>query len=88
MEDTHRGKPDPEVFLNAAAKLQARPEHCVVFEDAVAGVQAAKAGGIKCVAVQFVGHHFEESLRGLAHLVTPLLEKVGVDQVLGLLSPK
>lgn len=63
MEDTQRGKPDPEVFLVAAKKLNAEPSRCVVFEDAIAGVQAAKAGGMKCVAVTFVGHHSEEKLR-------------------------
>src|SRR5262249_33859562 len=39
MEDTSRGKPDPQVFLVAAQKLSIAPARCVVFEDAVAGVQ-------------------------------------------------
>jgi beta-phosphoglucomutase len=62
MEDTQRGKPDPQVFLVAAAKLGVPPSRCVVLEDAVAGVEAAKAGGMKCVAVTFVGHHSAEKL--------------------------
>lgn len=62
MEDTQRGKPDPQVFLEAAARLGVAPSRCVVLEDAVAGVEAAKAGGMKCVAVTFVGHHSEEKL--------------------------
>src|SRR5438067_13216584 len=62
MEDTQRGKPDPQVFLVAASKLGVVPARCVVFEDAPAGVQAAKAGGMKGVAVSFVGHHSEEKL--------------------------
>src|SRR5437588_7303250 len=41
-EETQRGKPDPQVFLVAAAQLGVAPERCVVFEDAVAGVQAAR----------------------------------------------
>jgi beta-phosphoglucomutase len=44
-------KPDPEVFLLAAAQLQIRPEECVVIEDAVAGIDAALAGKMKAVAV-------------------------------------
>jgi beta-phosphoglucomutase len=44
-------KPDPEIFLLAAKKLGLSPEHCVVFEDAEAGVEAALAAGMKCVGV-------------------------------------
>ncbi|MBA6153548.1 beta-phosphoglucomutase [Gelidibacter maritimus] len=39
--DVTKGKPDPEVFLKAAEHLNVPPEHCIVFEDAVAGIQAA-----------------------------------------------
>jgi beta-phosphoglucomutase len=44
-------KPDPEIFLLAAAKLGIDPASCVVFEDAEAGVEAALAAGMKCVGV-------------------------------------
>jgi beta-phosphoglucomutase family hydrolase len=50
-EDVTKGKPDPEVFLTAAKRLGVPPERCLVFEDAIAGVIAAKRGGMKCVAV-------------------------------------
>ena len=50
-EDVSRGKPDPEVFLKAAAKLGADPASCVVIEDAHVGIRAAKAAGMKSVAV-------------------------------------
>ena len=50
-EDVSKGKPDPQVFLLAAQTLQEAPQQCVVFEDAVAGIQAAKAGSMKAVAV-------------------------------------
>jgi len=50
-EDVTAGKPDPQIFLIAAKRLGARPANCLVIEDAVPGVQAAKAAGMKCIAV-------------------------------------
>lgn len=44
-------KPDPEIFLLAASKLGVEPQHCLVFEDAEAGVEAALAAGMKCVGI-------------------------------------
>lgn len=46
-----KAKPDPEVFLLAAQELGLPPENCVVFEDAKAGVEAAKRAGMKCIGV-------------------------------------
>lgn len=50
-EDVSHGKPDPEVFLLAANKVDRRPERCVVFEDALYGIEAGLRGGMKVVAV-------------------------------------
>jgi len=47
----HRGKPAPDIYLHAAEKLQVLPENCVVLEDAENGIRAAKAAGMKCIAV-------------------------------------
>ena len=81
-EDTTRGKPDPQVFQVAAQRLGAEPARCVVFEDAVAGVQAAKAGGMRCVAVSFVGHHPQENLRNAgADAVVRSLEEISAQAV-------
>ena len=44
-------KPDPEVFLKAAEYLGEKPEECIVVEDAYAGVDAAKAGGMTAAAI-------------------------------------
>ncbi len=86
MEDTQRGKPDPQVFLVAADRLGREPKNSVVFEDAVAGVQAAKSGGMKCVAVRFVAHHSEEALRSAgADLIVPTLEQVSAAAVIEML---
>jgi beta-phosphoglucomutase len=49
--DVTRHKPDPEVFLLAARRMGAAIERCLVVEDAVNGVQAAKAAGARCLAL-------------------------------------
>jgi len=46
-----RAKPDPEVFLTAAKMLGLPPSECAVFEDAQAGIDAARAGGMKAVGI-------------------------------------
>jgi beta-phosphoglucomutase family hydrolase len=50
-EDYTHGKPDPEPFLTAAKRLNIAPEHCLVFEDAEAGIASAKAAGMAWVRV-------------------------------------
>ena len=50
-EDVSHGKPDPEVFLLAAERMKMLPESCVVFEDTPVGIEAARAAGMKAVAV-------------------------------------
>lgn len=50
-EDASNKKPAPDAFLFATKKLGVMPSECVVVEDAVNGVQAAKAAGMRCVAV-------------------------------------
>jgi beta-phosphoglucomutase len=86
MEDTRRGKPDPEVFLLGAKQLGVLPERCIVLEDAPAGIQAAKAGGMEAVGVTFVGHHPAEKLQAAgADLIVKSLEEVSVNRLLELL---
>ncbi|MGW8266089.1 MAG: HAD family hydrolase [Longimicrobiales bacterium] len=50
-EDVTEGKPDPEVFLRAAQRLGVSPRRCVVVEDAEAGIEAARRGGMASVGV-------------------------------------
>jgi beta-phosphoglucomutase len=87
QEDTTRGKPDPQVFLVGADRLGVPPGRCVVFEDAVAGVEAARAGGMRCVAVRCVGHHPADTLAAAgADLVVETLDEVTAEQVRGLFA--
>ncbi|GAB4513999.1 MAG: HAD family hydrolase [Anaerolineae bacterium] len=50
-EELPAGKPDPAVFLKAAEALSVPPARCVVVEDAVVGIEAARRAGMKCIAV-------------------------------------
>ena len=50
-DDVVHSKPDPGIFLAAAKKLHVLPKDCVVVEDAVTGIMAAKAAGMKCIAI-------------------------------------
>jgi beta-phosphoglucomutase len=86
-DDVTQGKPHPEVFLKGAEQLGVPPERCVVFEDAVAGVAAARAGGMRCVAVTFVGHHPADKLLAAgAEVIVPSLERVSVEVIAGLFA--
>lgn len=60
--DFAHGKPDPEIFVTAADELAVPPSRCVVVEDAVSGIQAAKAGGMAALGVARAGD--EDELRG------------------------
>lgn len=51
-EDVQTGKPDPEVFLVAAARVSAPPSRCVVIEDAPAGIEGARLAGMRTIGVQ------------------------------------
>jgi beta-phosphoglucomutase-like phosphatase (HAD superfamily) len=50
-ENEPRGKPHPDVYLSAAARLGLLPQACLAVEDSIAGMQAAKAAGMRCIAV-------------------------------------
>jgi sugar-phosphatase len=52
FDDITRGKPDPEPYLKGAARLQIRPEKCVVIEDAPSGVRSGKAAGARVIALR------------------------------------
>jgi len=76
--DISRSKPDPEVFEVAAKRLDLAPEACLVVEDADAGVEAARRGGMKALAVGAAAGHPE------ADLSAKSLDAVAVEQLLAL----
>jgi beta-phosphoglucomutase len=51
-EDVQRGKPDPQVFLTAAAKVAVPPQHCIVIEDAPAGIKGGRRAGMHTIGVR------------------------------------
>jgi len=76
--ELRRGKPDPEIFLLAAQELGVPPDRCVVVEDAPAGIQAARAGGMAALGVARL--HDEALLHeAKADLVVTSLDEVAVD---------
>lgn len=82
-DDITRGKPDPEVFLKACARLDLPPGRCVVIEDAPVGVLAAKAAGAQAVAVLI--HHAAAEF-STADLLTRRLEDLTVDALAALVE--
>lgn len=82
--DVKRSKPDPECFLLAAERLAVPPERCVVFEDAPAGIAAAKAAGMRCIAITSKGHTIERQHE--ADIVFPSVKTVTVTTVRALLK--
>ncbi|MFB0497643.1 beta-phosphoglucomutase [Mucilaginibacter sp. OAE612] len=70
-----KAKPDPEVFLAGAQALGVQPEECVVFEDAIAGVEAAIAGDMKVVGIGS-----PDVLKG-ANLVIKGLDEMTLDKL-------
>ena len=77
-ETVAKGKPAPDIFLKAAAELNMNPSNCLVIEDAVAGVEAAHAAGMRCIAV--AGNRDLPGLRK-AELMVKDLTEVNVERI-------
>ncbi|MCM3701770.1 beta-phosphoglucomutase [Paenibacillus macerans] len=75
---TSSAKPDPEVFLLGAEELGVPPEACVVFEDAEAGIEAARRAGMRCIGIG------SPDTLGAADLVVPSLGDVSISLLRGL----
>ncbi len=84
-EHVAHGKPAPDIFLACAALVGAAPERCVVFEDAPAGVAAARAGGMRCIGVRRAGQPDAPGLEAADRVVDSLrdLTVSDIDHLLG-----
>jgi beta-phosphoglucomutase family hydrolase len=78
-EDVTHGKPEPDVFLVGAERLGLPAGRCVVFEDAFVGIEAAHAGGMKCVAVATTNPL--EALIPRAEIAVASLEEITVERL-------
>lgn len=74
-EDVEVGKPDPQVFLLAASRLDVPPARCVVVEDAAAGVEAARRAGMACIGVGNAGRA-DVSVRSLTDLPGDVFDRL------------
>jgi beta-phosphoglucomutase len=85
-EQVARGKPAPDIFLAGAERLGITPAHCLVIEDAPAGVAAAHAGGMRCLAVRRAGQPDAPGLEAADALVDSLEHAsfALVDRLLGI----
>ena len=72
-EEVRAGKPEPDVFLAAAAKMGVAPRDCIVIEDAPAGIEAARRAGMKSVGVLTTHRELK------ADLVAPSLDQLPND---------
>jgi HAD superfamily hydrolase (TIGR01509 family) len=79
-EDVLHKKPAPDIYLASARKLGLTPEQCVAIEDAVNGVQAAKAAGMRCVAV---AQTFPPDQLQSADLVKQRISEISLDDLAG-----
>jgi HAD superfamily hydrolase (TIGR01509 family) len=76
-EDVTAGKPDPQVFLVAAAKLGLARERCIIVEDAAVGIEAARRAGIRSIGVSPTGGlHADVTVASLADLPPDAFERL------------
>ena len=80
--DITKGKPDPQIFLMAASKLNLEPKDCIVFEDALLGVEAASRAGMVCVGVN---RHDDPGRLKKSQLIVKDLSEVNYDRLKSLL---
>ncbi len=78
-ENYEKPKPDPEIFLKSAENLKVSPSECVVIEDAINGIEAAKAGGIKTIGL--AGKYHVKSDFKDANMAIDSLNEINLNQL-------
>jgi HAD superfamily hydrolase (TIGR01509 family) len=82
-EEVARGKPAPDVYLEAARRLGVAPEDCAAVEDSHAGIRSARSAGMRVVAIPNASYPPEEDTLGLADAVVGSLDELTVDVLRG-----
>ena len=86
-DDVRRGKPHPDVFLEAARRLGAAPERCVVIEDSLAGILAARAAGMVAVLVPNPSMPPYPGAEEAATFILDRLDRLDVDRLAEVTRP-
>lgn len=87
-ENEANGKPAPDVFLSTARRLGVEPSNCVVFEDSLNGVRAAKAAGMKCIGVPEHPYDPQSFQEAGADRIAKTLDKIDWSAITGLWKAK
>jgi HAD superfamily hydrolase (TIGR01509 family) len=82
-EEVARGKPAPDVYLEAARRLGVEPARCVAVEDSNAGTRSAKAAGMRVVVIPHAGYPLDEQALAAADVVIQSIAALTVDTIGG-----
>jgi HAD superfamily hydrolase (TIGR01509 family) len=82
-EEVTRGKPTPDVYLEAARRLGVGPERCAAVEDSHAGIRSAKSAGMRVVAIPNASYPPDEEALALADVVLESLDQLTPDRIEG-----
>jgi HAD superfamily hydrolase (TIGR01509 family) len=82
-EEVERGKPAPDVYLEAARRLGIAPERCAAVEDSHAGIRSAKAAGMRVIAIPNASYPPDEEALALADLTLESLEQLTPQSIEG-----
>ncbi len=84
-EDVERGKPEPDIFIEAARRVGVAPERCLVVEDSINGIRAARAAGMACLAITNTFHSYQLNQ---ADRIVESLERLSVNDLARLVFDK